>query len=472
NMDDSPHRKSRRLQGKLNQGKKAVFYQKLQAMPSEEKNSTTRVKRRLSIIPSKSARSHLWHTGLLKDFFSSVKQGYQSGLSDYQLERLKNIQQNKAFLSSLKLTEFAESLRPKSRPQKRTKTRVLPVRKSLRLQKMDPLTPVSFETTLTTIKVGVANNVKPSGPIPLDPINLGEQNKLPEDLVHTWKDVSFNKSNNISSISHMYQRMLQKLSINDNLVMKVGANWGDAGVICFAPHSHAINSMAFSPHQCNLITVSNDGFARSMDLEKAVFDEVSSWAGDVAVVDRRAGKSCETVHCMMTHPIRSVHVHPEQKHYFVVAEGSFVNIYDLRNLKRTKCQSISELHGHALSVSSAFFSPLTGNRVVTTCRDNRIRIFDTSKMDGLSPMLNSVERNIQKGWRLSAVWDPKHQECFVFGNPGKTPRIEVYHESGRILHSLQNKEHLTTVCSIAAFHPSRNILLGGNSSGKLHIFTD
>ncbi|TRY84195.1 hypothetical protein DNTS_026654 [Danionella cerebrum] len=305
---------------------------------------------------------------------------------------------------------------------------------------MDPLTPVSFETTLTTIK---ANNVKPSGPIPLDPINLGEQNKLPEDLVHTWKDVS----ENATKVIH------QRQPCNESC--ETGANWGDAGVICFAPHSHAINSMAFSPHQCNLITVSNDGFARSMDLEKAVFDE-----------------SCETVHCMMTHPIRSVHVHPEQKHYFVVAEGSFVNIYDLRNLKRTKCQSISELHGHALSVSSAFFSPLTGNRVVTTCRDNRIRIFDTSKMDGLSPMLNSVERNIQKGWRLSAVWDPKHQECFVFGNPGKTPRIEVYHESGRILHSLQNKEHLTTVCSIAAFHPSRNILLGGNSSGKLHIFTD
>lgn len=74
--------------------------------------------------------------------------------------------------------------------------------------------------------------------------------------------------------------------------------------------------------------------------------------------------------------------------------------------------------------------------------------------------------------KLSAVWDPKHQECFVIGSVDKPRRIQVYHESGRLLHTFRNMDHLTTVCSITAFHPRRNTLLGGNSSGRLHIFTD
>lgn len=56
------------------------------------------------------------------------------------------------------------------------------------------------------------------------------------------------------------------------------ASWGDDGVIYFEPHSRAITSMAFSSHPCNLITVSYDGSARSMDLENAVFDEVKHWS--------------------------------------------------------------------------------------------------------------------------------------------------------------------------------------------------
>ncbi len=56
------------------------------------------------------------------------------------------------------------------------------------------------------------------------------------------------------------------------------ASWGDDGVIYFEPHSRAITSMAFSSHPCNLITVSYDDSARSMDLEKAVFDEVKHWS--------------------------------------------------------------------------------------------------------------------------------------------------------------------------------------------------
>lgn len=73
--------------------------------------------------------------------------------------------------------------------------------------------------------------------------------------------------------------------------------------------------------------------------------------------------------------------------------------------------------------------------------------------------------------KLSAVWDPKQEDCFVIGSVARPRGVLVYHESGRLLQSLQNQDHLTTVCSITAFHPNRHALLGGNSSGRLHVFT-
>lgn len=49
-----------------------------------------------------------------------------------------------------------------------------------------------------------------------------------------------------------------------------------------------------------------------------------------------------------------------------------VKIYDNRSLK-SKSGPVSELQGHSLRVGSAYFSPSTGNRVLTSCGDDRIR---------------------------------------------------------------------------------------------------
>lgn len=96
-----------------------------------------------------------------------------------------------------------------------------------------------------------------------------------------------------------------------------------------------------------------------------------------------------------------------------------VAIYDSRCLKKTKSKAVSQLHGHSLSISSAYFSPCTGNRVLTTCLDNHLRwrrlsileiyvtvavcspssmslpvsihrIYDTSEMTSKSPLLTSI----------------------------------------------------------------------------------
>ncbi|XP_051983338.1 WD repeat-containing protein 76-like [Xyrauchen texanus] len=536
---DEVVRRSSRIEEKQKQEKKNILSPKSLTFCCEVKN-TRRAVKRLRSDPEENFKKAKANSKNMCFDGQETKSlpGYRDGLSEYELERLENIRQNQAFLSSLKLPQISKSLRPKpyqkGLKKEKTGTEMLPVRKSVRLQNKDAEMPLAVNMTYTITEKPAAEKwvAKPPGPIPLYPVNLDEHVELPEDLfqLFNWNESPLEQERETSGLKS-YQEVLQKMSLDNSCVAKVvkerifsavfhpsssnlfmaagdkfgnlglwnmGAAWGDDGVLLFEPHSRPITCMAFSSHSSNLITVSYDGSARCMDLEKAVFDEVyrsnsalrsfdflssdcstlllSNWDGDVAIVDRRTpGTSYESLYTIDPKALRCVHVHPVKQQYFVVAESSSVNIYDLRSLKRRNNQAVSQLNGHFRSISSAFFSPLTGNRVLTTCMDNKIRVFDTSQMVDHAPLLHSISHDMWTGrWlsKLSAVWDPKQEDCFVIGSMARPRQIQVYHESCRLLHSFKNEEHLTTVCSITAFHPSRNALLGGNSTGRLHVFSD
>lgn len=49
-------------------------------------------------------------------------------------------------------------------------------------------------------------------------------------------------------------------------------------------------------------------------------------------------------------------------------------------------------------------------------------------------------------------------------------QIQVYNCEGNILRNLSDPEVLGSVCSLNVFHPTRNVLVGGNSSGRVHVF--
>uniref|UniRef100_A0A8C5I7D3 WD repeat-containing protein 76 n=1 Tax=Gouania willdenowi TaxID=441366 RepID=A0A8C5I7D3_GOUWI len=279
---------------------------------------------------------------------------------------------------------------------------------------------------------------------------------------------------------------------------KLGGDWGDDGVLLFEPHTRPVCCMAFSPaHPTQLLSLSYDGSLRCMDVEKSVFDDVynaqdalktfdfmshdsltmvvGSLYGDVAIVDRRTpGNSHESLHSLDPKSLRCVSVHPLQRHYFAVAESRVVSIYDSRRLNKNKSQAVSQLHGHSLSISSAYFSPWTGNRVVTSCLDDNIRS-EPKHSACICSSTFPCRQNMQTGrWlsKLSAVWDPKQEDCFVVGSMLKPRRVQVYHQSGKLQRSFMDTENLSTVLSVTAFHPTRNALLGGNASGRMHVFSD
>ncbi|XP_049457573.1 WD repeat-containing protein 76 [Epinephelus fuscoguttatus] len=468
--------------------------------------------------------------------------GGYGGLSSYELERLENIRQNQEFLSSINLfqatVELKEMTRPK--PSQRGLMRsqaavkeVLPPRKSLRLQKKEAETltlPPEPRGTLT-YNEPLQRLKKPSGPLPMDPINMEEGSKLPSQLLELCSEDS-TEDRKMELDLKEYRSALKNMRITEDRVAKVvkdrifsaafhpcsssllmatgdkwgkvglwklGGDWGDDGVLLFEPHTRPVGCMAFSRAQpTHLLSLSYDGSFRCMDVEKAVFDDVydvddglktfdfmsndcstlvvGNWFGEVAIVDRRTpGNSHESLHSLDPKTLRCVSVHPVQKQYFAVAESKVVNIYDSRCLKKTKSQAVSQLHGHSLSITSAYFSPHTGNRVLTSCMDNHIRVYDTSAMTMESPLLTSIRHDMRTGrWlsKLSAVWDPKQEDCFVVGSMERPRKVQVFHESGQRQHSFVDGENLNTVLSVTAFHPTRNALLGGNASGRLHVFSD
>ncbi|NXP17057.1 WDR76 protein, partial [Scytalopus superciliaris] len=371
----------------------------------------------------------------------------------------------------------------------------------------------------------------PAGPVPMVPEDQMGDSKWTEALLSTWMRISELKADDADRGTpdmERYREGLSSMVLSEENVRKVvksrvcsmaihpsestilvaaGDKWGHVGlwnVSCgseegahiFIPHNLQVSCMHFSPcNPAHLLSLSNDTL-RCGDVTRAVFDEicrseesfssfdfledsastaiVGHWDGDVAVVDRRTPRtSSELSADIGFRKTRTVHVHPMNKQYFLAAGLVDVCIFDVRYLKPKGNKPVSSLTGHTKSVASAYFSPGTGNRVVTVCADDRLRVYDTTSLSSTITVLSSIRHNSNTGrWltRFRAIWDPKQEHCFVVGSMAQPRQINVFQDTGKLLHSFHNLDCLSSVCSINVVHPSQNILVGGNSSGRLHVF--
>ncbi|NWS14707.1 WDR76 protein, partial [Pachyramphus minor] len=441
-----------------------------------------------------------------------------SHLSAYERKRLKNITENAKFFAALKLHESAARLNQiatKRQPHgtKRPKPRKVEderaLRRSMRLLRVEPSVPVS--ETPAQPAAGEYPQI-PAGPVPMIPEDQAEDSRGTEALLNTWMRISELKADDADRHTpdlERYQESLSNMVLSEENIRKVvksrvcsmaihpsestilvaaGDKWGHIGlwnVSCgseegahiFIPHNLQVSCMHFSPcNPAHLLSLSPDSL-RCGDVTRAVFDEicrseesfssfdfledsastaiVGQWDGAVAVVDRRTPGMSELSADIGFKRTRTVHVHPVNKQYFLAAGLVDVCVFDVRYLKAKGNQPVSSLTGHTKSVASAYFSPVTGSRVVTVCADDKLR------------------HNSNTGrWltRFRAIWDPKQEHCFLVGSMAQPRQINVFQDTGKLLHSFYSLDYLSSVCSINVVHPRRNILVGGNSSGRLHVF--
>ncbi|XP_022442929.1 WD repeat-containing protein 76 isoform X4 [Delphinapterus leucas] len=381
---------------------------------------------------------------------------------------------------------------PRKKPKK--KENETGCRRSMRLLKVDP-SGVSLPATPTQpILVADENPLLPPGPLEMTSENRDDNSELFKGFLQTWAEVSKTRSKNtekeLSSIKS-YKANLNGMIISEDTVYKVtkgpifsmalhpseirtlvaaGARSGQVGlwdlthqpkedgVHIFQPHSQPVSCLYFSPaNPAHLLSLSYDGTLRCGDFSRAVFEEVyrderssfssfdflaedastlivGHWDGSMSLVDRRTpGTSCEKLINSSLSKIRTVHVHPVHRQYFITAGLRDIHIYDARFLNRSRIKPLISLTEHTKSIASAYFSPLTGNRVVTTCADCKLRIFDSSCISSKIPLLTTIRHNTITGrWltRFQAVWDPKQEDCIIVGSMAHPRRVEIFHERG------------------------------------------
>jgi len=306
------------------------------------------------------------------------------------------------------------------------------------------------------------------------------------------------------------------------LLIAAGEKWGGVGiwdandytsethgVHLFSPHSRPVNCLTFNKtDNTNLISTSYDGTIRSFDLEKQMSvllyglkDEGEGYLtyhcqkdsstilvsgsdgngkyskGYVGIIDSRStnNKLAHRYNVNTGSSARTVAVHPTNSDLFVcAARYGTCALFDIRgkNDSANLTKPLTTFFGHTKAISSAFFSPLTGDKLATVCYDNKIRMYDLKEHKAeKTPAVQFYHNNNTGRWlsKFQAIWHPRREDIILVGSMNQPRQIDILSDKGVPYPSLQG-EHLGSICSLIACHPTQEIVIGGNSSGRVHYF--
>ncbi|XKL59333.1 hypothetical protein PGB90_000349 [Kerria lacca] len=258
-------------------------------------------------------------------------------------------------------------------------------------------------------------------------------------------------------------------------------------------HLCSVNCVTFSlQNNTKFFTTSLDGTVRQGDINKnsniliyASYDKIdhTTWhyelghslliaeggTGSVKMVDTRTPNSNYITFKCHNRSVRTVQSHPINDNYFLTSSGDgFFGVWDVRYATKNSQPII--LQSFSKGLTSAFYSG-QGKYVLTTGNDDTICVYQCS--DNVSQKITQIAHNNHGGRWLSvfkAKWLPNREDCFCVGSLFNNPkRMQVYNREGKILHELKS-ERMNTYCPVIAVHPKKLLIVGGNGSGKIHVF--
>merc|ERR1719509_589705 len=281
------------------------------------------------------------------------------------------------------------------------------------------------------------------------------------------------------------------------------------GVHLLRYHSRPVNCLAWDMAQSHLlISTSYDGTMRQLDVNKQesslvyhdpAFLDAGGWCsfhcqpdentflisqqGGVAKVDRRAGTvPVATFDLFEKMLAKSISCFSDQPNLVLVGnDKGGCYIYDLRSSanKFNRLDHKTELLGGwevaaTRSLTSSEFSP-DGKQVVTLSFDDRMRLYSREGAGAtLMPCAQVKHNNKTNKWftPFRVCWHPTRKNVLAVGSMEKPRQIELWStEGGKLTMTAQLiGEELDSVASVVAFHPTREAVIGGNSTGRLHLF--
>ena len=275
------------------------------------------------------------------------------------------------------------------------------------------------------------------------------------------------------------------------------------GVYKYMPHIANVTSIHCWANSSNKIySTSYDGTVRCLDVHSEQFDLfytakgdvfdndamiqdatylrdgnsilLGMGSGDIALVDARTGKQgwFKEFH---ESKINSIQQSPTDENILLTACGGVngkFSIHDLRMIGKAKFEALRSHKGHTKSINAAYFSG-DGDHIVTVGQDNYV--FCWSSWNTAKPSIHKQYHDNHTGRWLSTLkpsFDPKAPNTFVLGCMDKTRKMEIFNVNNKT-HALDKCIDLVGVNSVQSrncFHPSLDVIAGGNSSGRVSIF--
>jgi|TARA_B100000513_G_scaffold185824_2_gene107191 WD40 repeat protein len=273
----------------------------------------------------------------------------------------------------------------------------------------------------------------------------------------------------------------------------------DDGVHLLKPHYQYVSGLGWSSRRTGVLhSCSYDGSIRELDAQRAAFSLVHSFEtlelsalacapdalwfatneGAVGAVDVRAGGGGAAV----AHAPRRIHAGrvnclslcPTREHILVSSSGAIgepVSVWDVRYLSDAKgAPKPTARLVHPKSCQGAYLAPDGSGRVLTTCYDNKLRVW--SDVGAPKPHESvAVRHDCHTGrWLLPlrAIWAPSG-DGIICGAMDRSCKLFDAND-GRLLASHKDPEILTAVPSRNAAHSSAAAIASATASGRVFVF--
>jgi len=275
------------------------------------------------------------------------------------------------------------------------------------------------------------------------------------------------------------------------------------GVHLYEPHSRPVNCLNWNKlNDKQLVSTSYDGTVRALDVEKQEHillyaDQEDNYtslhcqtgpdtflvavsSGEIVMVDSRVDNLAPVHRYKVFDRLvsKALDVHPLHLNYFLCCNNKgFSGVFDTRGGgKAGKMMTpVCKLEGHTRSVSSAMFSPVSGGKIATLSYDDHLRLYNSCSLSGEILPVSSVKHNNHTGRWLTPFklhWRQGREDLLLTGSMERPRQMEVWRveEEAVKMEKVLRGEELGSVCSVVAMHPTNNVVVGGNSSGRLHVF--